>query len=140
MKKIKTVMAGIAALLLGAAAMAVPAMAASCPSGTLRAGEDLPTVAQCNLPKDEESPGGGDLFTTIQGIINWVLAALGIVAVIMMIIGGVTYMTSQGDPGKTKKAKDTILYGIIGLIVALLAYAIVNFVLANIFGNSGTNG
>ena len=61
---------------------------------------------------------------------------LGIVAVIMVIIGGFTYMTSQGDPGKTKKARDTILYGIIGLVIALLAFAIVNFVLANIFATT----
>ena len=38
-------------------------------------------------------------------------------------------MMSQGDPGKTKKAKDTILYGLIGLIVCLLAFAIVQFVI-----------
>ena len=47
----------------------------------------------------------------------------------MIILGGISYATSQGDPGKVKKGKDTILYGIIGLVVALLAYAIVNFVL-----------
>ena len=43
-------------------------------------------------------------------------------------------MTSAGDPGKVKKAKDTILYGVIGLVVCVLAFAIVNFVIANIIG------
>lgn len=51
----------------------------------------------------------------------------------MIIIGGFNFMTSAGDPGKVKKGKDTILYGIIGLVVALLAFAIVNFVLNGIF-------
>lgn len=68
-----------------------------------------------------------------QNIINVVIAVLGIVAVIFVIIGAVQYMTSQGDPGKTKKAKDTILYAILGVVLAGLAFAIVNFVLGNLF-------
>ena len=54
---------------------------------------------------------------------------VGVIAVIMVIIGGINYTTSQGDPEKIKKAKNTILYGIIGLIISLLAFAIVSFVL-----------
>ena len=60
------------------------------------------------------------------------LAVLGLVAVIVIIIGGINYMTSAGDAGKVKKAKDTILYGVIGLVICVLAFAIVNFVIANI--------
>ena len=56
----------------------------------------------------------------------------------MIIIGGIQYSTSAGDSGKVKKAKDTILYGIIGLVIALLAFAIVNFVLTQIFGGNNT--
>ena len=62
-------------------------------------------------------------------IINTLIFAIGIVAVVMIIMGGISYATSQGDPAKVKKGKDTILYGIIGLVVSLLAFAIVNFVL-----------
>ena len=43
-------------------------------------------------------------------------------------------MTSAGDAGKVKKAKDTILYGVIGLVIVVLAFAIVNFVIVNILG------
>ena len=75
-----------------------------------------------------------NLTTNIQGILNGVIAALGIVAVIVIIIGGVSYMTSTGDAGKVKKAKDTILYGVIGLVICVLAFAIVNFVIINIIG------
>ena len=82
------------------------------------------------------NPGGStptDLNTMIQGVLNWVFGIIGIVAVIMIIIGGFNMMISSGDPGKDKKGKDTILYGIIGLVIAILAFAIVNFVINGIF-------
>lgn len=75
-----------------------------------------------------------DLTASITGIVNAVIAALGIIAVVIIIIGGIGYMTSSGDAGKVKKAKDTILYGVIGLVICVLAFAIVNFVIANILG------
>ena len=71
------------------------------------------------------------LNTLVQTIITTIIFAVGMIAVVMIILGGISYATSQGDPSKVKKAKDTILYGIIGLVVALLAYAIVNFVLSS---------
>lgn len=77
---------------------------------------------------------GSELTGNITNVLNGIIAVLGIVAVVVIIIGGVTYMTSSGDAGKVKKAKDTILYGIIGLVVCVLAFAIVNFVIANIIG------
>ena len=79
---------------------------------------------------------GEPLEDSINTIISGIIAALGIVCVIVMIIGGVNYMTSSGDTAKVKKAKDTILYGLIGLIVCVLAYAIVNFVISNIINGS----
>lgn len=69
----------------------------------------------------------------VQGILNWIFGVIGIIAVIMVILGGFKLMTSTGDPGRVKKGKDTILYGIIGLVIALLAFAIVNFVINGIF-------
>jgi hypothetical protein len=73
--------------------------------------------------------GGNTLTTDVAGIINGVIGALGIVAVIVIIMGGVSYMTSAGDSSKVKKAKDTILYGVIGLIIVMLSFAIVNWVI-----------
>lgn len=81
--------------------------------------------------------GAGDtLQTDITNILNIIIGVLGIVAVIVIIIGGISYMTSSGDAGKVKKAKDTILYGVIGLVIVALAYAIVNFVIGTILSNS----
>ena len=68
----------------------------------------------------------------IINVINGVVGILALVATVAVIVGGVQYMTSTGDPGKTKKAKDTILYALIGLIICALAYVIVNFVIINI--------
>ena len=72
------------------------------------------------------------LVDNVTGILNAVIGVLGLVCVVVMIIGGVNYMTSSGDAGKVKKAKDTILYGLIGLVVCVLAFALVNFVIANV--------
>lgn len=76
---------------------------------------------------------GSKLFDIIQNIINTLLYASGIIAVLIIIIGGITYALSAGDQSKITTAKNTIFYAIIGLIVAALSFAIVNFVIARIF-------
>lgn len=65
----------------------------------------------------------------VQNIVNILIAVIGVVAVIMLIVGGFRYVFSQGNEKAVQGAKDTILYAIIGLIVAILAFAIVNFVI-----------
>lgn len=70
----------------------------------------------------------------VTGILNAVIAVSGLVAVIFVIIGGVQYMTSTGDAGKVEKAKKTILYALIGLVVSVLAFAIVNWVIVRAIG------
>jgi TRAP-type C4-dicarboxylate transport system permease small subunit len=64
----------------------------------------------------------------VKDIINTMLFVLGIIAVIMIIIGGIRYVVSAGDSSAITAAKNTILYAVIGLVVAILAFAIVNFV------------
>lgn len=71
----------------------------------------------------------GSVFTTI---VNVLLFIIGAISVIMLIIGGVRYTLSGGDSGNVTAAKNTILYAIIGLVVAFLAYAIVNWVLGSV--------
>ena len=63
-------------------------------------------------------------------ITNTILYIVGVVAVIMLIIGGIRYVTSGGDSKKVTDAKNTVLYAIIGLVIAFLAFAIVNFVIS----------
>lgn len=85
--------------------------------------------------KGFEQVGGSENQTSltdqIRTITNVLLFILGAIAVIMIIIGGIRYTTSNGEASHIKSAKDTILYSVIGLVVAILAYAIVNFVLTS---------
>ena len=90
------------------------------------------------IGQDVKKVGDGKdtLWENVSAIIKNVVLVLGLVCVIVIIIGGVNYMTSSGDTGKVKKAKDTILYGVIGLVICILAFAIVNFVLDSILGSN----
>jgi len=83
-------------------------------------GEDVPTTLF----------GGTDsIFTTI---VNVLLFVIGAISVIMLIYGGIRYTTSGGNSASVTAAKNTILYAIIGLIIAFLAFAIVNWVLTSV--------
>ena len=70
--------------------------------------------------------GANSIFTTI---VNVLLFVIGAISVIMLIIGGIRYTVSAGDSGNVTAAKNTIMYAIIGLVIAFLAFAIVNWVL-----------
>jgi ABC-type Na+ efflux pump permease subunit len=68
----------------------------------------------------------------IKTIVNVLLFIIGLISVIMIIVGGFMYTTSAGDSGQVTKAKNTILFAVVGLVVAFLAFAIVNYVV-NLF-------
>lgn len=76
--------------------------------------------------------GDNNLNQLIRRVVNILLFIIGAVAVIMIVVGGLRYVLSGGDQSATTSAKNTILYAVIGLIVAFAAYAIVNFVVMNI--------
>ncbi len=65
---------------------------------------------------------------------NTILLIVGLISVIMLVYGGLRYILSGGDSKKVTDAKNTVLYAIIGLIISLLAFAIVNFVLNSVIG------
>jgi hypothetical protein len=71
-------------------------------------------------------------------ITNVILFVVGILSVIMLIYGGLRYVISGGDSKKVTDAKNTIMYAIIGLIIAILSFAIVNFVINAFTGSGGT--
>lgn len=73
--------------------------------------------------------GGGGIWARIIRIVSVVVGA---VSVLMVIIGGFRYVLSSGDGSNTKAAKDTILYALVGLVIAILANTIVNFVVNNL--------
>jgi len=67
--------------------------------------------------------------TNVQNIFNVVLALAGAVAVAFVVFGGIKYMLSQGEPNEIKQARDTILYSVIGLVIVVMAFMLVNYVL-----------
>jgi len=66
----------------------------------------------------------------IPRAINLMLFIVGILAIFMLIFGGIRYVVSGGDANRVKDAKNTILYAIIGLVVAILGYAIVQWIIS----------
>lgn len=96
----------------------------------------LPAFAEneaCSI--DSTNPacqGGGSIFNTFDSVMGVVLAVVGVIATIVIIIAGVMIATSQGDAGKVKKARSAIIYAAVGMVVALAAWAIVNFVVGSV--------
>lgn len=109
------------------------------------------SVAVLSLPAAAQSPeqsacegsggtwGGGGctqgtrtLSGTIKSVGNILIFITGAISVLMIIIGGLRYVLSGGDQGTLTSAKNTILYAIVGIVVSVAAFAIVNFVLKNV--------
>jgi len=105
----------------------------------------LPT-ASAALINPGDSPGeiaaatGGEssIKALVLKIVNYFLAFLGIVAVLMLIYAGVTYITAGGAQDKVDSAKKIIMYALIGIIIILLSFAIVSTVLGAASGGGGT--
>lgn len=89
---------------------------------SLREGAEAARCDEC----PEDLFGDTGIFKQIT---NVVLYIVGVIAVVMLIIGGIKYVVSGGDAKKVTDAKNTVLYAIIGLIISFLAFAIVNFVI-----------
>lgn len=83
---------------------------------------------------DATGLGQGDLTTTIGSLIRVALGFLGVVAVVIILLGGFKWMTAGGSDEKVGEAKKLIIAGIIGLAIILSAYAIASFVISSIVG------
>ena len=139
MKKIKYILSAIS--LVGAfsfsalSPMAVFAESSSSGSSTSTttptAGTSNDDIYHCDenpdalICKDKDK----NITDTVKTTINVILYVLGSLSVVMIIYSGILYVMSGGDANNVTKAKNTLMYSVIGLIVALLAYAIVNFVI-----------
>lgn len=131
MKNIKRVIMSVA-ILVGVAGAVLPTATAGAinvfdpDSGAACTDDAAAKTDICKAGKTDKLQG------YVKPIINIILYILAVVAVIVIIIGGFMYVVSGGDSATITKAKNTILYAVIGLVVAILAYAIVNFVVMNI--------
>lgn len=80
----------------------------------------------CLFGTEANCQGQQPIFKTITNVLLFIIGAI---SVIMLVIGGIRYTTSGGDSSAVTAAKNTIMYAIIGIVVALLAFAVVNFVI-----------
>ena len=108
------------------ASLVKPVSAFTCPEKTVRVGESVSALSECNVEKTE---GDKSLMSNVSMLINVFAPVMGFLAVGMIIYGGFMLLTAQGDPAKIKRGKDVVTYSIIGVILVMLAYAIVNFVM-----------
>jgi hypothetical protein len=106
-----------------------PTVANAAPDLSLQSGADS------SKGKDQQSDlfGESGVFKTITNVLLFIIGAI---SVIMLIIGGIRYVVSGGDSAAITSAKNTILYAVVGVVVAILAYALVNFVIGSFSANS----
>jgi hypothetical protein len=99
-------------------------------------GHSASADAKGEILKGYNEVGGSTETRTVQSsvktIVNVMLYIIGALSVIMIVVGGIKYTISAGDSSKVTSAKNTIMYAVVGLAVALFAYAIVNFVLKSL--------
>jgi hypothetical protein len=133
MKKLKLALASVL-LMLSIAAVGVGAMVES-------ARAIPPEQAACEgsggiwtgvWPNGKCAQGPRTVPGTIKSVGNVLIFITGAISVLMIVIGGFRYTISAGDQGAITGAKNTILYAVVGLVVSVAAYAIVNLVLTNI--------
>ena len=136
MKKIVNYIFLVVAAIGLASVSTAPVSASNVCDPSINVNEAIKRAAGCNTSAGEKDKA----VNLIINIINWVMGIIALVAVIVIIIAGIQFMTSTGDPGKVKKAKDAILYAVIGLIVIIFAATIVNFVIGGLAGTGGGSG
>ncbi len=127
MKKIKYILAALVVITGVAWVTTPPAMAVNVFDTCEGLDPNSPdTPAICRQAQSDDAVG------LIKTVINILLFVLGIISIIFIIVAGIMYTTSGGNSEQLKKSKDTLTYAIVGVVVALLAYSIVNFVLTGI--------
>ncbi len=150
-KTLRNKLKGLLAILVLAfgITMLTPAIASvgavDCPyGGTARTLAECPTSLQSGASAAKGTDTKACLFTNTKtgpdacpsglftNIVNALLFLIGAVSVVMIIYGGIRYTISGGEAKNVTAAKDTILYSVVGLVVAIMAYAIVNFVITKL--------
>jgi len=82
------------------------------------------------------SSSGTTVEPFLKVLINTLLYIIGVIAVIVIIVGGIRYTVSGGDATAVKNAKNMIVAAVIGLVIAVLAFAIINWVLGALVGGT----
>ncbi len=135
--KLKTILQSVplAALLMFSGAVTTLAVESALQQPVM-AQDDLSITSGASSARGNDQPeqldGDEGMFKRITDVLLFIIGA---VSVIMLIVGGIRYVVSGGDQGQVTAAKNTILYAIVGIIVAILAYAVVNFFVGQFAAN-----
>ena len=86
-----------------------------------------------------DTASGASVTNNILNVINVAIGFIGLVAVVVIVFAGQRFLSATGDPGRIKQAKDMILYAGVALVIAALAFAIVNFVAGVLTTNANMN-
>lgn len=131
MKIKKTILVALVATLsifgISSACLSQPTLAYVCTGGTIRDGDSVEFPSECNTPKTDK-----EVEPVLITVINFLVGLCGLIAIFVVVICGLQMALSQGDSAKVAKARKGIIFGIVGLIISLLAFAIVNLVLKNV--------
>lgn len=131
-KHIGFMLGAVLALSFMALALASTPSAQATDPGPLEVGDLFGGDMEGDVFADTAGLGGANLVDTIGQIIRVALGFLGVVAVVIILLGGFKWMTAGGNDDKLKKAKGLLFSGIIGLVIILSAYAIASFVLSSL--------
>lgn len=132
LRKIKSLVLSIAFSFVGLGLLPGASLAAvDCSSGNLTSQQAIQCGVDAGSGNNTQTPAQASqsINDTLASILQVLSAAAGIAAVIMLIIGGVRYVTSGGKQESVTSAKNTILYAVIGLVIVAVAQLIVHFVL-----------
>lgn len=124
-------------LILSAAISLGVGMVAVQPAGAIDIFDDACTGDNANTTVCRAT-GTDDAQNIVQRILSLLFWAIGIISVLMIVLGGFRYVTSNGDSSRIQAAKNTIMYAVIGLVVAILGQAVVLFVTNWLRTGSGT--
>ncbi len=121
MKRIKTLVAAFFVAVVGTFALV--------PASSTFALDPLGNICSSN-PDSEVCKSKDDNANELIGtIVNTLLFLVGALSTVMIIVGGIFYVISNGDSGKIARAKNTITYAVVGLVVAFVAFAIINWII-----------
>ncbi len=136
-QSISTLLGRVLAAVLVVASVSLvlePTVLAACDTNNL----SISSGADCARGNQQPSDLFGGNNSIFGRVTNILLFLVGAISVIMLIIGGIRYVISGGDQAQVTAAKNTILYAIVGIVVAFLAYAAVNFVTQALAGTNAT--
>jgi hypothetical protein len=131
MKKITTVILSAVAMFGLALVPLLPSPTYAATGGAAKEAERAVCEAEGYTYDDTtgcDRSGELEINDVIHNVINVMLFIIGILSVIMIIFGGIKYTTSAGDKSKADSAKSTIIYAVVGLVVAIVAFALVQWV------------